>query len=138
MTNSEIAIAELQPRFGWARRCAILGFVVVALAASCSLAAYYTIGPEAIRAALLAVTACTAGIVAGHAIHALFPPGVAAASRILLMSGVRTAVPLALCVLLIAQRSPMVDQGFAYWLLGSYLTLLAIDTALAMPARRDR
>jgi hypothetical protein len=138
MTNSEIAISELQPRFGWARRCAILALSVVALAVVCSFAAHSTYGPFAIAAALVAVAACAAGLAAGHAINFLFPPGTATASRILLVSAVRTAIPMGLCVLLVAQRNPLVQQGFAYWLLGSYLVLLAVDTALAMPAKGER
>ncbi|MEX0586149.1 MAG: hypothetical protein WD176_05875, partial [Pirellulales bacterium] len=81
------------------------------------------------------VGGCALGLAAGHVVGFALPSNSAAAQRVLLMAGVRTALPMGLCVLLVAQRSLLIEQGFAYWLLVSYLVLLAADTALALPRK---
>jgi hypothetical protein len=48
--------------------------------------------------------------------------------------GLRTALPLAICLVLIVRESPLVEAGVVYYVLLFYLTALTVDTLLLLVA----
>ena len=41
-------------------------------------------------------------------------------------------LPLGLCMALALTQSPLLDQGFAYYLIASYLIVLAVDVSMTL------
>ncbi len=44
----------------------------------------------------------------------------------------RMALPLALCMALALKQSPLLDEGFAYYLIASYLIVLTADVSMTL------
>ena len=112
------------------------GFVGIGLSVSLvmllSAAAMFG-GYQSLTAAFLAFNVCALAVIANRVLVLLFfknrlAPAYCTLSGMLL----RMALPLSLCLLLAWKQSPMLEAGFGYFLIASYLIVLAIDVSNAV------
>ena len=83
--------------------------------------------------ALLAVVVCGGAVLATGLFSRLFPRPDQAMTRILFGMFVRMGVPLAFCAMVTLNGGPLADAGLVYYLLATYLVMLAVDTWLTFP-----
>ena len=90
-------------------------------------------GYQSLLAAFLAFNVCALAVIANRVLALFFfknhlAPAYCTLSGMLL----RMALPLSLCLALAWKQSPLLDAGFGYFLIVSYLIVLAIDVSNAV------
>jgi hypothetical protein len=110
------------------RVCLGLSLVALAVLPVFAVVGYARSGWAGILAALLASGVCCGGAIASLAATWLFRVGSQAVSGILLGMIVRMGLPLAACVVLIAQGGWLVEAGAPAMILVYYLLMLVAET----------
>ncbi len=108
-------------------RLATTGLVVLTVATPVGLFAYWQHQTPGLVAAALALLTCGIGIVAARLVGMLLSGPAASNYRMLFGMLIRMAVPLLLCMVVVLEESPLLQYGFAYYLLIFYQLLLVID-----------
>ncbi|MDP7267962.1 MAG: hypothetical protein QF408_07285 [Pirellulales bacterium] len=109
-------------------RLAIAGLVILTVVTPVGLFAYWQHQTPGLVAAALALLTCGIGVVVARLVGMLLLPGPAATNyRMLFGMLIRMAVPLLLCMVVVLEESPLLQYGFAYYLLIFYQLLLVID-----------
>ena len=90
-------------------------------------------GYQSLLAAFLAFNVCALAVIANRVLALFFfknhlAPAYCTLSGMLL----RMALPLSLCLALAWKQSPLLEAGFGYFLIVSYLIVLAIDVSNAV------
>ena len=109
------------------------GFVPLCLSVSMVMllsAAALLGGYQSLLAAFLAFNVCALAVIANRVLALFFSknrlaPAYCTLSGMLL----RMALPLSLCVALAWRQSPLIEAGFGYFVIASYLIVLAIDVS---------
>ena len=99
-------------------------FVVVLLVGG---VAYWQHQFDGLFAASTALLACLFGVLAGRLMGMLVPRSCTNSQWVLFNMLLRMAIPLAVCIVALLNRSPFLQFGFAYYLLVFYQLTLAID-----------
>jgi hypothetical protein len=127
--NIQSRFSHLHP----GQQCALVAVVLIAalaLAVPIGMAVNGALGAwAAIAAGTTVLIASALSIYAANA----FASREAALWRLLFSMGLRMAIPLAACLVVLLVGGPLVSGGFVYFVLALYLVALPIDTFLAMP-----
>ena len=109
------------------------GFVALCLSVSMLVllsAAALLGGYQSVAAAFLAFNICALAVIANRLLALfLFKNRLAPAYCTLSGMLLRMALPLSLCVALAWRQSPLIEAGFGYFVIASYLIVLAIDVS---------
>ena len=109
------------------------GFVAICLSVSMLVllsAAALLGGYESLAAAFLAFNVCALAVIANRMLALIvFKNRLAPAYCTLSGMLLRMALPLSLCVALAWRQSPLLEAGFGYFVIASYLIVLAIDVS---------
>ena len=100
--------------------------------------AFWRAGWPGVAAAATAVGVCGLAAVAASLVGQLFPPDM---PHYQLLGGMlpRMGIPLGVCVWFYAAvRGPLVAAGLVFYLLATYLVMLAVETWLILPATSAR
>ena len=116
------------------RALAVLAGVLTALGVVVAPLAYLLGGGQGLAAAALAWAVALAGGLAALVVSLTLRHPKLVVQQTLLAMGLRTALPLAICLVLIVRESPLVEAGVVYYVLLFYLTALTVDTLLLLVA----
>ena len=109
------------------------GFVGICLSVSMLVllsAAALLGGYESVAAAFLAFNICALAVIANRMLALIvFKNRLAPAYCTLSGMLLRMALPLSFCIALAWRQSPLLEAGFGYFLIASYLIVLAIDVS---------
>jgi hypothetical protein len=134
-------------RANWRQRVAKMGatarlFVLLAamtvLFALVAPIAWYVAGQMGIIAATVAALACLLGGAAALVAGEFLRDEKAAAARMMVEMLLRMGLPLATCIVVFLKGRPLIDAGFAFYLLAFYLPLLTVEILLSLARVESR
>lgn len=94
--------------------------------------AYSLYGTLGLTAAAVAWAICVGSGLAALIISLLLRDTPLVLYQVLFGFALRMGIPLALCMVMVTQGSPLVDAGFIFYILVFYMVTLLIDTALLL------
>ncbi len=127
MNQSKRAITDFS-------RYRVIGWASSAIAVLTLLLLAFLLGSyQGLTAASLAFVVCLFAVFINRLLI-LFLSGnrIAPAYCTLIGMLLRMALPLALCMALALKQSPLLDEGFAYYLIASYLIVLTADVSMTL------
>ncbi|OUT68817.1 MAG: hypothetical protein CBB70_05230 [Planctomycetaceae bacterium TMED10] len=127
MKQSEKAITDFSGYRAIGRLCFVLAIFSLLVFA-------FLIGSyQGLTAALLAFSVCLIAVFTNRIFSLLvFRNRLAPTYYTLIGMLLRMGLPLGLCMALALTQSPLLDQGFAYYLIASYLIVLAVDVSMTL------
>ena len=126
MKQSEKAITDFSGYRAIGRLCFVLAIFSLLVFA-------FLIGSyQGLTAALLAFSVCLIAVFTNRIFSLLVFGNRLAPTYTLIGMLLRMGLPLGLCMALALTQSPLLDQGFAYYLIASYLIVLTVDVSMTL------